>query len=178
MCGFSSACFTLAGAAFEFAGSDYRTKMAQLEAAAGQFASVEELLDRETAAGRRPEARGSVARALHRLTCGCKFVLLLLEGLVESLEADEAAQGDNDLRAVARSAYAGSMRYYHPAAVRMAVSAGLYLLPGREAFLGKLGIPVGSVRTVAAPQGRRFVAAARPLTEAVHALLRDRGVNL
>ena len=152
--------------------------MAQLEAAAGQFASVEQLLEQETAAGRRPEARGSVARALHRLTCGCKFVLLLLEGLVESLEADGPAHGNSDLRAVARSAYAGSMRYYHPAAVRMAVSAGLYLLPGREAFLEKLGIPAGSVQTVAAPQGRRFVAAARPLTEAIHALLLAQGVNL
>lgn len=167
------------GTAFEFAGSDYRRKMAQLEVEARDCSTVNELLRRETGVGQRPEARGSAARALHRLTCGCKFVYLLMEGLVDSLEADSGAvAGAGDIRGFARAAYFGSMQYYHPTAVRMAVSAGLYLLPGRETFLSKLGIPEDAIQSEAVPAGRRFVKAARPLTDAVYALLHEHGVRL
>ena len=98
---------------------------------------------------------------------------------LDSLEVDAGAvAGAGDIRDFARTAYAGSMQYYHPTAVRLAVSAGLYLLPGRSAFLSKLGIPEDAIQSEAVPAGRRFVEAARPLTEAVYALLDEHGIAL
>lgn len=122
--------FEYLGPVFAFAADDFKHKTRDVAVAAEEFPTVELVVQYGLDTGTMRKKNGTT-RNLQGLKNGCRFVHILFCKMLGSPELK--------LSAAASEAYKMALEPYHILPVKLAVKAGIYTLPSREAFLARLG---------------------------------------
>eukprot|EP00798_Chlamydomonas_sp_ICE-L_P022696 gene22696-29851_t len=153
--------FDKLGAVLAFAKADMVIKCASLRSVADKCPTLKDIYEADKAT-KTLTKKGSNARNLHRLTGVLSFLRLLLMKLIEDPVCTTGT--------AASYAYEQALAPAHTFMIKSAVRAGMYVLPGRVAFMASLGVTDDSARESA----NTLVISAQPVVDAVLGLYKEK----
>lgn len=118
------------GPVFAFAAEDFKHKTRDIAQASVEFPTVDCIVRYGVETGTLRTKNGR-PRNLQGLKNGCRFVHVLFCKMIDG--------PDLKLSRAALEAYRIALEPYHILPVKLAVKAGIYALPSRDAFLDRLG---------------------------------------
>lgn len=143
--------FEMLGSAFSFVKRDIERKLSTIKQYSlhdvDNYGDLNDAVEYEVATDHLVtpvlEDMMSCSRTVFRLMWALKFTDLLLEGLGKAYDMDnDMDDGDRTLRWAVARAYDGALAEHHSWSIRKTVKTACLLLPGKEAFMERVGIDI------------------------------------